>query len=78
VVGSEITSRILDAYEEGDLIPTCAWCNRVNFDGEWLLASRFALTVLIDAPNVLSHSICPGCTASIGTFYADKTLAPPA
>jgi hypothetical protein len=75
VVGSEITSRILEALEEGDLIPTCAWCNRVNLDGEWRLASRFALTVLIDA---LSHSICPRCTASIGTFYADKTVAPPA
>jgi hypothetical protein len=37
----------------------CAWCRRIEIGGEWLLAPRAALSA-IDAPNTLSHSICPG------------------
>jgi hypothetical protein len=38
----------------------CAWCRRVELEGEWLLAPRAALTA-IDALFTLSHSICPIC-----------------
>lgn len=51
---------MLTVYEAGDLITRCAWCGRVEIDGEWLLAPRPALTA-IDALYALSHSICPGC-----------------
>jgi hypothetical protein len=60
VFASEVTKRILATYETGDLITMCAWCRRVEIDGEWLLAPRAALTA-IDAPYTLSHSICPAC-----------------
>jgi hypothetical protein len=56
----EVTRRILATYEAGDLVTMCAWCRRVEIDGEWLLAPRAALTA-IDAEYTLTHSICPGC-----------------
>jgi hypothetical protein len=60
VVSGEATRRILATYEAGDLITMCAWCQRVEIDGEWHLAPRAALTA-IDALYTLSHSICPQC-----------------
>lgn len=58
----EVTRRILATYESGGLITMCAWCRRVEIDGDWLPAPRAALTA-IDALYTLSHSICPTCTA---------------
>jgi hypothetical protein len=46
----------------GDLITMCAWCRRVEVDGEWVLAPRAALTA-IDTLYTMSHSICPECAA---------------
>ena len=60
MAAGEVTRRILATYEAGDLITMCAWCRRVEIDGEWLLAPRAALTA-IDARYTLSHSICPAC-----------------
>ena len=60
MVNGEATRRILAAYEAGDLITVCAWCERVELDDEWVLAPRAAL-VAINALYTLSHSICPGC-----------------
>jgi hypothetical protein len=60
MLADDVTRRILATYEAGDLITTCAWCRRVEIDGEWLLAPRAALTA-IDAEYTLSHSICPTC-----------------
>jgi hypothetical protein len=62
MAAGEVTRRILVTYEAGDLITMCAWCRRVEIDGEWLLAPRAALTA-IDALYTLSHSICPACSA---------------
>jgi hypothetical protein len=62
MVADDVTRRILATYEAGDLITTCAWCRRVELDGEWVPAPRAALTA-IDAEYTLSHSICPACTA---------------
>jgi hypothetical protein len=56
----DVTRHILATYEAGDLITICAWCRRVEIDGDWLLAPRAALTA-IDALYTLSHSICPEC-----------------
>ncbi|MDX6487024.1 MAG: hypothetical protein QOF43_2177 [Gaiellaceae bacterium] len=57
----EATRSILAAYEAGELITMCAWCQRITMDREqWVLAPRAALTA-IDAPRTLSHSICPSC-----------------
>lgn len=56
----DVTRRILTVYESGGLITMCAWCRRVEIDGEWLPAPRAALTA-IDAIYTLSHSICPTC-----------------
>ena len=62
MVASDVTKRILASYEAGDMITTCAWCLRVEFDGEWLLAPHAALTA-IDSRFTLSHSICADCGA---------------
>ena len=59
----EVTRRVLAIYEAGDMVTMCAWCHRVEIDGEWALAPRAALTA-IDAEYSLSHSICPACAAS--------------
>jgi hypothetical protein len=64
VAAGEVTRRILAAYEAGDMVTTCAWCLRVEIDGEWLLAPSAALTA-IDARYTLSHSICPDCAGSV-------------
>ncbi len=62
MVAGEVTRRILARYEAGELITMCAWCRRVEIDGEWLLAPRAALTA-IESRYTLSHSICPECAA---------------
>jgi hypothetical protein len=63
VVAGEVTRRILSTYEAGEMITMCAWCRRVEIDGEWVLAPRAALTA-IDATYALSHSICPECAVT--------------
>jgi hypothetical protein len=60
VFPAEVTARLIAIYEAGELVPACAWCRRVNLDGEWFPIPRVALDA-IDAPNTLSHSICPEC-----------------
>lgn len=72
----EVMRRILATYESGDLITTCAWCERVTIDGEWVLAPRAALTA-IDSPLTLSHSICPQCTVAQRTSASSHELAQP-
>lgn len=62
MAAAEVMRRILTVYESGDLITMCAWCRRVEIDGEWCLAPRAALAA-IDAQYTLSHSICPACAA---------------
>ena len=59
---SEVTRRMVAAYEAGELVTTCAWCGRVTFDGEWVRVPHAAL-LAIDAHTTLSHSICPVCAA---------------
>ena len=60
MAAGEVTRQVFAAYEAGDLITRCAWCGRLEIDGEWLLGPRAALTA-IEAPYTLSHSICPRC-----------------
>jgi len=62
-VAGEVTRRILATYEAGDLITVCAWCERVDLDGEWVLAPKEAISA-IDSRFTLSHSICPDCAAT--------------
>jgi hypothetical protein len=57
---SEVANRIFATYEAGDLITACAWCNRVEIDGDWHLAPHSALAA-IEERYTLSHSICPVC-----------------
>jgi hypothetical protein len=60
LVPSEVANRIFATYEAGDLITACAWCERVEIDGEWHLAPHSALAA-IEEQYTLSHSICPAC-----------------
>ena len=59
---SDVTAHILAMAEAGTLIRMCAWCERFLIDGEWVQPPRGALAA-IDAPNMVSHSICPSCAA---------------
>jgi hypothetical protein len=59
---SEVKERVSAMAEAGDLIPMCAWCGRIELNGEWLRPARGALAV-IDVRNAVSHSICPTCVA---------------
>jgi uncharacterized membrane protein len=63
MVPDEVTRRILARYEAAELITACAWCQRVDFDGDWPLVPRAALAA-IDQHNTLTHSICPSCMAA--------------
>jgi hypothetical protein len=56
----DLFSRIVAIYENGDLLPICAWCGRVRIDDMWLVPPRAALDA-IDQRNTLSHSICDDC-----------------
>jgi hypothetical protein len=60
LVPSEVANRIFAIYEAGDLITACAWCKRVEIDGEWHLAPHAALAA-IEERYTLSHSICHAC-----------------
>ena len=59
---SEFLSLIWEAYESGDLLPICAWCQQVRVQDEWVVAPPGTLET-IDRPMTLSHSICPTCAA---------------
>jgi hypothetical protein len=69
---SEVTSRIVAAYEAGEVITSCAWCGRITLDGEWVEPPRAALEA-INGHNVLAHSICPECSA----YLAAHPVPPP-
>lgn len=64
IAPDEVTRRVLASYEAAELITVCAWCQRVDVDGEWPLAPRTALAA-IDQQNSLTHSICPSCAARL-------------
>jgi hypothetical protein len=66
MVADDVMKRILATYEAGDLVTVCAWCQRVQIDGEWLLTPRAAITA-IDAQFTLSHSICSTCNSARST-----------
>lgn len=58
---NEVTGHMLATYEAGEMITICAWCKRVEIDGEWLLTPRATLTA-VDARHTVTHSICPACS----------------
>jgi len=62
VEANEVFSRIVEIYEEGGIMPTCAWCGRVRIDDAWVVPPAAALDA-IDARNTLSHSICDACAS---------------
>jgi hypothetical protein len=56
-----IFSRVWALDEEGALVVACAWCGRIRVD-ERCVAVPNRVVAAIDAPNVLSHSICGDCS----------------
>jgi hypothetical protein len=57
-----VFSRIVEIYEDGGLVPICAWCGRVRIDDTWVEPPAAALDA-IDARNTLSHSMCDACAS---------------
>jgi hypothetical protein len=62
VYNSDVVERVVEMADAGVLIPMCAWCERIELDGEWVQPPYGALSV-IDVRNAVSHSICPPCAA---------------
>jgi len=58
-----IFARVWDLYDQGKVLVACAWCGRIRLDEGWVEPPTSAITA-IDAPNLLSHSICEDCTQS--------------
>ena len=64
MVADDVTRQILASYDAAELITSCAWCRRVEFDDVWRLAPRGALAA-IDEQFTLSHGVCPSCLAGV-------------
>jgi hypothetical protein len=62
VEASEVFSRIVAIYDDGGILPACAWCGRVRIDDAWIVPPAAALAA-IDERNTLSHSICDACAS---------------
>jgi hypothetical protein len=60
VEAEDVFSRIVAIYDDGGLVPSCAWCGRVRIDETWVVPPPAALDA-IDAHNTLSHSMCDAC-----------------
>jgi hypothetical protein len=60
VSSDDVFSHIVGIYENGGVLPICAWCGRVRIGDTWLRPPRAALAA-IDERNTLSHSICDDC-----------------
>lgn len=56
-----IFTQVWEIYDGGKLLVTCAWCERIRLDERWVEPPSSALAA-IDAPNLLSHSICDDCS----------------
>ena len=62
VDAQEVFDRIVEIYDDGGVLPICAWCGRVRIDDEWLVPPPAALAA-IDDRNTLSHSMCDACAS---------------
>ena len=62
MVPEDVFSRIVGIYDEGGILPICAWCGRVRIEDVWVVPPPAALAA-IDDRNTLSHSICDVCTS---------------
>ncbi len=60
---NDVFSHIVAIYDEGGVLPVCAWCHRVRIDDTWVVPPPAALAA-IDARHTLSHSVCDVCGAS--------------
>jgi sporulation protein YlmC with PRC-barrel domain len=63
VDSNKVFTRIWDAFENGEIVIACAWCDRVRLDGAWCRAP-LAAAAAIDARLIFSHSICAECAAA--------------
>jgi hypothetical protein len=61
---SDDVSRIWAAFDDGQILPVCAWCGRVRIDEVWLLPSHAALAA-VDDRYTFSHSICERCADNL-------------
>jgi hypothetical protein len=59
----DVFRRIFAGYEAGELIRTCAWCRKIELDGNWLRAPRTALAAVDD--YTFSHGLCAHCFAHV-------------
>lgn len=57
---SQAFARIWGAFDAGEIVVVCAWCDRILLDGEWLQPPP-AVVDAIDARLAFSHSICSSC-----------------
>ena len=60
---NEFFANIWEAYEAGGPLTACGWCGSVLIQGEWIEPPPGVLST-IEAPMIISHSICPRCLAA--------------
>ena len=56
---TEFLSIIWEAYESGDLIPMCAWCQRVEVQGAWAVPPPGTLPPQLALPPYPGHGVKP-------------------
>jgi len=72
---NDIFSRIWVAFEEGRIVPACAWCGRVQIDDGWVLPPRVVLDA-VDTRQLFSHSICDECRAGMPGSQTGEAASP--
>jgi hypothetical protein len=64
VNSSQVFSRVWSAFDDGEIMTVCAWCERVRLDGTWIRPPRAAIDA-IDEQLTFSHSICEECAQGV-------------
>jgi hypothetical protein len=57
---SQVFSHVWSAFDNGEIMIVCAWCDRIRLDGTWVRPPRAAIDA-IEEQLTFSHSICEEC-----------------
>jgi hypothetical protein len=67
MVADDVARQLFKLHGAGELIISCAWCRRVELDGNWRIAPRAALAAIDEF--AFSHGVCPACS---GALFPDE------
>ena len=72
---SQVFSRVWSAFDDGEIMIVCAWCDRLQLDGTWVRPPRAAIAA-VDAQRAFSHSICEECAQAVAASGAELERRP--